>query len=149
MGWSSFGVTPDPRFPLTVCWSNWCQRSGSSLFPQITAFSHKSCPSWKMVVSSQAKWGRHFWSQTWSLMSWDVPCVSELGSGGSQRGSKDQIAVLFLRELIEVDINPDYECQTRSWSKSMHFIWYLGMVLMWSLCTQWVLNRQNFPRHPQ
>lgn len=38
MHWSSFGVTPNARFPLTVCWSKWCQRCGSSLFPQIKLF---------------------------------------------------------------------------------------------------------------
>lgn len=133
MHWSSFGATPDTRFPLTTCWSNWCQRSGSSLFPQITAFSHKSCPSWKMIISSQAIWGGNCWSQTWSLMSGDVSCVSEFRSGGSQRGSRQQITVLFLREHIIVDIKQDCESQTRSWSKSMHFIWYLGMVPVWSL----------------
>lgn len=149
MHWSSFGVTPDTRLPLTVCWSNWCQRSAPSLFPQITAFSHKSCSSLKMVVSSQPIWGGNCWSQTQSLMSRDAPCVSEFGSGGSQRGSKQYITVLFLKEHTEVDINQDYEGQIRSWSKSMHFIWYLGMVPVWFVCNQQFLNRQKFLRHPQ
>lgn len=59
------------------------------------------------------------------LISWDVPCVSEFGPGGSQRSSKLQIIVLFPREQVEGDINQDYEGRISSWSKSMHFIRYL------------------------